>query len=153
MLINTTRNFILANFFVSAVSDLFLNYISQVKTMQMPKPIVALRTYFKHYDNAFLTAVYAGITVVTILLLTMFINNFIWGFTTPLRIPQLLRFLSLAIPLGYIADILIYKYKVFGKTLDPYYKAAGAGFYGALAFAVSIFISYIIISYIWIIFK
>lgn len=145
MRISPSLNFILANFMVSAMSDLFLNYISRVNSVHMPKPIVALKSYFKHYDNAILTALYAGLTVLAALILTMFLAKCIWGFTTPVTIPQLLRFLLLAIPLGYAADVFIYKYKVFGVTLDPYYKAAGSGFYGALAFAVSI-----IFSYIWI---
>jgi hypothetical protein len=145
MRISTSLNFILANFMVSAMSDLFLNYLSRVNSVHMPKPILALESYFKHYDNAILTAIYAGLTVLAALILTMFLAKFIWGFTTPVTIPQLLRFLSLAIPLGYIADVLIYKYKVFGVTLDPYYKAAGSGFYGALAFVFSI-----VFSYIWI---
>ena len=143
MRISTSLHFIIANFLVSAFSDLFLNYLSRVKSVRMPKPIVALKSYFKHYDNAFLTAVYAGLTVIVVLLLTMFFSKFIWGFATPVTIPQLLRFLSLAIPLGYIADVFIYKYKVFGLTLDAYYKAAGSGFYGAFAFAVSIVFSYV----------
>jgi hypothetical protein len=145
MRINASLHFMLANFLVSAVSDLFLNYFSQMKIVHMPRPIVALRTYFKHYDNAFLTAVYAGLTILAVLILTMLLAKFIWGFATPLTIKQLFLFLALAVPLGYIADILIYKYKVFGKTLDPYYKVAGAGFYGALAFAVSILFSYFIL--------
>jgi len=142
MTISSSVPFILANFLVSAVSDLFLNYFARIKSVYMPRPIVALRSYFKHYDNAFLTAVYAGLTVVTILLLVMLLTYCVWGFATPLTFQQLLRFLAVAIPLGYIADVLIYKYKVFGHTLDPYYKVAGAGFYGAAAFAVSILCSY-----------
>jgi hypothetical protein len=39
-------------------------------------------------------------------------------------------------------DILIEKYKIFGNTLDEYYKDAGAGFWGAVAFIMSIMISY-----------
>jgi hypothetical protein len=146
MRISTT--FILANFLVSAVADLFLNAVSRVNSVHMPQPIVALRTYFKHYNNAVLTAVYAGLTVVTILLLTMLVSTCIWGFATPLTLKQLLLFLSLAVPLGYIADVLIYKYQIFGQTLNSYYKAAGAGFYGALAFTVSILISYIYANFV-----
>lgn len=140
-------NFMLAIFFISAVSDLLLNYLSRVKSDHMPKSIVALRTYFKHYENALLTAVYAGLTVLAVLLLTMVLSKFIWGFVSPATIPQLLRFLSLAWPLGYGADVFIYKYKVFGETLDPYYKVAGSGFYGALAFVFSIIFSYILVGF------
>ena len=143
MRMSTGLNFILANFMVSAVSDIFLNYLSHVNSVYIPKPILALKSYFKHYDDAILTAIYAGLTVIAALILTMFLSKLIWGFATPVTIPKLLRFLSLAIPLGYIADVFIYKYKVFGVTLDAYYKAAGAGFYGAMAFVFSIVFSYI----------
>jgi hypothetical protein len=55
-----------------------------------------------------------------------------------------MRFLSLAVPLGYLADVFIYKYKVFGKTLDAYYNVGGAGLWGAAAYVFSIVISYIL---------
>jgi len=148
MAINNTLTFILANLIVSAVSDILLNVLSRITFITMPQPIIALRTYFKHYNNALLTALYAGLTVVTILLLTMVVSKFVWGFATPLTIRQLVYFLALAVPFGYVADILIYKYKVFGKTLDPYYKAAGSGFYGAAAFTISIIVAYFIVYYI-----
>jgi hypothetical protein len=46
--------------------------------------------------------------------------------------------------LGYSIDIIIDKLKIFGNDLDLYYKTAGAGLWGALAFVFSIIISYII---------
>ena len=138
--------FVLINFFVSAVSDLLLNYLSRTTLIQMPQSLVALRPYFTHYNNALLTAVYAGLTVITILLVTLVCTNFVFGFTVPRTRKQLSQFLALALPLGYGADVFIYKYKVFGTTLDPYYKAAGAGLGGALAFAFSIIISYLIMT-------
>ena len=57
---------------------------------------------------------------------------------------ELIKFVCLAFPLGYIIDIIIDKFKIFGNELDLYYKTAGAGLWGALAFVFSIIISYLI---------
>jgi hypothetical protein len=135
-------NFLLVNFIVSAVSDLLLNYLTRVNSRHIPKPIVALRSYFTHYNNALLTAVYAGLTVVAVVLVAFACTKLVFGFTVPRSRTELIKLLVLALPLGYGADVFIYKYKVFGTTLDPYYKAAGAGLWGALAFAFSLIISY-----------
>ena len=62
----------------------------------------------------------------------------IFGFYVPLSNNELIKFLCIAFPLGYIIDIIIYKLNIFGKTLDLYYKIAGAGLWGALAFVFSI---------------
>jgi len=59
-----------------------------------------------------------------------------------------LFFLGIAFPLGYLFDILIEKYKVFGNTLDEYYRVAGSGFWGAVAFIISILVSYGIQSFL-----
>jgi hypothetical protein len=59
-------------------------------------------------------------------------------------VQELFMYTLLAIPVGYLFDILIYKYKVFGTLLDPYYKVAGAGFWGMVSFVFSILISYFI---------
>lgn len=132
--------FILINFLIAFFSDIFLNFLSQKNTT---KTINALRSYFAHYDNAFLTALYAGLTVVTVLIINMLLVKLLFGFSVPQNIQQLIRFLSLALPLGYFADIFIYKYKVFGNTLDAYYKVGGAGLWGAVAYVFSIVISYL----------
>jgi len=134
--------FILINFLIAFFSDLFLNFLSKKNTT---KTINALRSYFTHYDNAFLTALYAGLTVITVLIINMLLVKLLFGFYVPRNIKELIRFLSLAVPLGYFADVFIYKYKVFGKTLDAYYKVGGAGLWGAIAYVFSIVISYIIL--------
>ena len=134
--------FILINFLIAFFSDLFLNFLSRKNTTQT---INALRSYFTHYNNAFLTALYAGLTVITVLIINILLVKLLFGFSVPRNKKQLIRFLSLAVPLGYLADVFIYKYKVFGKTLDPYYKVGGAGLWGAIAYVFSILISYVIL--------
>ena len=119
------------------------------KFKKSPASIRALQPYFKYYNSAILTAVYAGITVVTVLLVTILFSSFCLGFTEPRNKKELLKFILLAFPLGYSADVLIYKYHIFGKSLDPFYKIAGAGFWGAIAFLASIVISYLFLIYLY----
>jgi len=134
--------FVFINFLIAFFSDLFLNFLSRKNTT---KTINSLRSYFTHYNNPFLTALYAGLTVVVVLIINILLVKLLFGFSVPQNIQQLIRFLSLAGPLGYLADVFIYKYKVFGNTLDAYYKVGGAGLWGAAAFVFSIVISYILL--------
>ena len=132
--------FILLNFIVGFFSDLGLNILSRIK--YSPPSIRALYSYFKHYDSPTLTAVYAGLTVIVVLILTMLASYTLLGFATPKNKKQLLELTLLSIPFGYFADIIIYKYHIFGNHLDPFYKIAGAGFWGALSLIFSIVVSY-----------
>ena len=62
------------------------------------------------------------------------------GFYIPHNITELIKFIGIAFPLGYVIDIIIDKLKIFGNDLNLYYKTAGAGLWGALAFVFSIII-------------
>ena len=132
--------FIIINFFVGFFSDLVLNILSRIK--YSPPSIRALYSYFKYYDSVILTAVYAGLTIISVLILTMIASYTLLGFAEPKNKKQLLELILLSFPFGYIADIIIYKYHIFGKNLDPFYKIAGAGFWGALSLIFSIVVSY-----------
>ena len=137
--------FIMIVFIVSALSDILLNLLSRnslTKEYNL-KIILSLKPYFKN-KTIIKSAVYAGITIIVALLINMFISKTIFGFYLPYNINDLIKFIGIAFPLGYVIDILIDKYKIFGNELDLYYKVAGAGLWGALAFVFSIIISYLI---------
>ena len=136
--------FIFLNFILSFISDIGLNILSR----QSFSPIIikSLKYYFVN-QNPILTAIAAGLTVVIALLVTMVIANLIFGFYYPTSLLQLFYFLVIASPVGYLFDVIIYKFKIFGNLLDPYYKAAGAGFWGMVAFVFSICISYFVTNY------
>jgi hypothetical protein len=136
-------SFILVNFFVGFISDLVLNILSRIK--YSPPSIRALYTYFKHYDSAILPAIYAGLTIISVLIPVMITSYIIFGFATPVNTKQLLQLILLSIPFGYFADVIIYKYHIFGNTLDPFYEIAGAGFWGAMSLIFSIVLSWQII--------
>jgi hypothetical protein len=140
--------FIVIVFIVSALSDILLNILSKnqlIKEYNL-KIILSLKPYFKN-KSMIQSAVYAAITIIVALLINMLISKNIFGFWVPRNNIELIKFLSIAFPLGYVIDIMIDKFKIFGSSLDLYYKVAGAGLWGALAFVFSIIISYIIQKY------
>ena len=137
--------FIIIVFIVSALSDILLNLLSRnplTKEYNL-KIILSLKPYFKN-KSMIQSAVYAGITIVVALLINILISKNLLGFYIPRNNTELIKFIGIAFPLGYAIDIIIDKLKIFGSSLDLYYKAAGAGLWGALAFVFSIIISYTI---------
>ena len=134
--------FILINFIIAFISDLLLNVLSRLSFL--PKYITSLYSYFEHYKSAILTGIYAGITVITVLIATMIISHYMFNFSVPFSSQELYKFLILSFILGYIADILIYKLHIFGSTLDQFYSVAGAGFGGAISLVFCIIVSYYI---------
>ncbi len=130
--------FILINFFVSFFSDIVLNDLS--------KYIKSFQSYF-HNQSIIKCAFIAGLTVVIALLINMGCSYFLFSFMVPNHFTQLLYFCILAFFIGYLIDIIIYKFKLI-DGLTNYYKAFGAGLWGAIAFVFSIVISYFIQKYI-----
>ena len=135
-------------FFIGFLSDIVLNYLS--RQTYAPASIKALKVYFSRpgIKNALMrdtvSAAYAGLTIVSALFITIFFAQLIFKFSHPRSLAQLYRFLLLAFPIGYIMDILIYKTELFGPTLNPFYKIAGAGFWGAMAYIFAIIVAYFI---------
>ena len=134
-------------FFIGFFSDVILNYLSR-QTFS-PESIKALNVYFMRKSNLspfvrdIVSAIYAGLTIVVILFITMFISNIVFEFNHPRKIKELIKFMILAFPIGYIADVIIYHIELFGPSLNHFYEIAGAGFWGAIAFLFAIRVSYI----------
>ena len=103
--------------------------------------IKSLRPYF---DTKFIieSAIYAGLTVVITLGILSLITYKTFQFKYPKNIRELVIYCSIGFALGYFVDFVIYKTKPLGKELDPYYKEARAGLWGAVAFIFAILISY-----------
>ncbi len=137
--------FIIIVFVVSALSDILLNVLSKNSLIKKYnfKIILSLIPYFKN-KTIIQSAVYAGITIIVALLINMIISKNVFGFYIPNNNIELVKFICIAFPLGYIIDIMIDNYKIFGNSLNLYYKIAGAGLWGALAFIFSILISYLL---------
>lgn len=131
-------------FFIGFISDLILNYLS--RQAYAPPSIKALKIYFLRpsIKNSVLrdliSAINAGLTIAAAIILTMSLSYLIFNFSHPKTLVQLFKFVLIAFPLGYVMDIFIYKTELFGPTLNPFYKLAGAGFWGAMAFIFSIIV-------------
>ena len=132
--------FILINFFVSFFSDIVLNDLSKYKSLH------SLESYFNN-QSIIKCAFVAGLTVVIALLINMGCSYFLFSFMVPNNLIQLTCFCILAFFIGYLIDIIIYKFKII-DGLTNYYKDFGAGLWGAIAFVFSIVISYFIQKYI-----
>ena len=135
--------FIILNFIISAISDIGLNILSRLSIS--PDAVRALKPYFQSH-SLLVSAGYAGITVVTVLIITMLISKLVFKFLYPKNVKELALFILLAAPIGYIADLIIYYFQLFGPLMNAYYKKAGAGFWGSAAFIFSIFISFLLTS-------
>lgn len=136
--------FIFVNFIVSLFSDIILNDLANKKLYNtQSKIILSLDSYFKN-KSIMISGIYAGLTVIICLIFTTFISKLIFNFYLPNNLRELFFFNILSFITGYIADILIDRLDIFGKSLHNYYKIAGSGFWGAIAFLFSINISYFI---------
>lgn len=140
---------LLIYFFIAFNSDLLLNYLS--RQTYAPDSIRALKIYFMRQSiknshlRDFVSATNAGLTVVLAIMVTLFLAKVFFNMSHPRSLKELLRFLLIAFPVGYLMDIAIYKTQLFGPTLNPFYKIAGAGFWGAMAFIFSILACYCIL--------
>lgn len=141
--------FIFVNFVVSVVADIFLNDIAN-PPQPFPfksKIIDSLVPYFKN-KSIIVSGVYAGITICLTLVGLCLLSKSVFGFYVPSNVKKLLLFSALAFPIGFVVDIAIDKFKIFGNTLDLYYEIAGAGFWGSFAFITSIVTSYALQKYL-----
>lgn len=135
-------------FFIGFISDVILNYLS--RQTYVPTSIKALKVYFLRSSiknsviRDLISAINAGLTIAAAIILTMCLSSLIFNFVHPDTLRQLFKFLVIAFPVGYLMDIFIYKTELFGPTLNPFYKIAGAGFWGAMAFIFSILVAYVI---------
>ena len=111
------------------LSDIILNDLSQLEQFKF----LHLKSYFEG-KSIIIPAVYAGITVFICILSVLFFTQNITSYNY-----YLYSFIS-----GYLIDILIEKYKIFGNDLDNYYANIGSGLWGGLAILFSSIISNLI---------
>ena len=131
--------FLIINFFIGFFSDILLNFLSHRQNML--SGIKSLKPYFiKH--SVFNAALYAGITVlITLIFLLLLFYLLKLEFSN-------FNLILFSFIIGFIADILIEKLKIFGNDLDLYYKTVGAGLWGGLAIMFSV-INTIIIMFLF----
>jgi hypothetical protein len=136
--------FSLILFIVSFISDIILNDLSKTEY----SPIISsLKPYFNN-KGIVESGIYAGLTILvafipTVIMFHWLVNKNKW---IPSHINELVKFTLIAYSIGFIVDILIDKFKIFGTSLDNYYYLAGAGMWGAISFVFAIIITYLILN-------
>ncbi len=117
-------------FFVGFFADIALNELSRLPEEKVGAEIKALLPYFEAHCPI-VAAIYAGITTAIVGAIAIEIAP-LFAFTGPAR-----EIVS-AFIVGYIADILIERFKIFGPSLQPFFDTAGAGLWGGLAIAFAV---------------
>ena len=146
MRLQKITGFLLANFIVAALADITLNAWAQLRTA--PASVRSLQPYFAQH-SPLVAAIYAGLTVVSVLILVMVTSSYTLGFSVPMLHPvMLVKYLALALTLGFIADVLIAQWEVFGPSLRSYYRTVGAGWWGGFALVLSIVISIVVLRFL-----
>lgn len=137
--------FICLNFIVSFFADIVLNDLSKLERNSFFYSHIfeALQPYFRE-KSILVAGSYAGLTIVIALFILMFLSKIVLGFTVPTTSKELFTFIFIAFVLGYFLDIAIDKMNIFGDTLQPFYRIAGSGFWGGMAFVVSIVVSWFV---------
>ena len=144
--------FIFINFLVSAFADIVLNDLANHYNI-----FSSLTSYFRE-KTILGAAFYAGLTVALSTILLVLLSKLVFGFYLPetnaktnnnskIQI-QILAFIILAYSLGYVIDKFIEKADLFGASLKPFYKSYGSGHSGAIAFIISLFISFLLQKYL-----
>jgi len=131
------------------ISDITLNDISNNKGPKFIQSnvISSLKPYFQN-KSIILASIYAGLTICFATIILSLISKPTIGYYVPNNIKQLFVYLIPGFAIGFLLDIAIDKLNIFGDSIKSYYKLAGAGLWGALAFIFSIVISYLIQKYI-----
>lgn len=131
------------SFWVGFVSDVVLNQMSRKSDIRKSNSIMrSLKPYFDKH-GPFVAGVYAGITTLVFVyaswLTTLYISSLklkLFEYTIiPKEITQfsIITYSVILYLYGFVGDILIDELKLFGNSLDDYYKTAGRGHFGGLA--------------------
>ena len=142
--------FLLLNAKIAFFSDILLNILStkRIKFLEKYSFMDSLKTLKPYFENKsmFKAAFYALLTVVIIVGIIMKIFEIVYDKYLPENKKEIFIYLVLSFIVGYIGDILIYKWNIFPR-LKNYYRVVGKGLWGAIAivFSVSMALIYLYI--------
>ena len=138
--------FLLFNSFIAFFSDIILNILanSNIKYFKNSGFYNSLKTLKPYFENKspFQAAFYALLTVIIIVGIIMKIFQIFYDKYLPESNKEIFIYLVISFIVGYISDILIYKWNIFSR-LQTYYRVVGKGLWGAIAIVFSVFMSLI----------
>ena len=138
--------FLLFNAKIAFLSDIILNILAtkKIKILEKYSFMDSLKTLKPYFENKsmFQAAFYALLTVIIIVGIIMKIFQVFYDKYLPESNKEIFIYLVISFILGYVGDILIYKWDIFPK-LKTYYRVVGKGLWGAIAIVFSVFMSLI----------
>jgi len=136
--------FLLFNAKIAFFSDILLNILanSNIKYLKNSGFYNSLKTLKPYFENKsmFKAAFYALLTVIIIVGIIMKIFQIFYDKYLPETNKEIFIYLVISFIVGYIGDILIYKWDIFPK-LKTYYRVVGKGLWGAIAIVFSVFMA------------
>jgi len=138
--------FLLLNAKIAFLSDILLNILATKKIKILEKysfmdSLKTLKPYFLN-KSMFQAAIYALLTVIIIVGIIMKIFQIFYDKYLPESSKEIFIYLVISFIVGYVGDILIYKWDIFPR-LKTYYRFVGKGLWGAIAIVFSVFMSLI----------
>ena len=138
--------FLLLNAKIAFFSDIILNILAtkKIKFLEKYSIMDSLKTLKPYFENKsmFKAAFYALLTVIVIVGIIMKIFQIYYNKYLPENSKEIFIYLVLSFIVGYVGDILIYKWDIFPR-LKTYYRVIGRGLWGAIAIVFSVFMSLI----------
>lgn len=138
--------FLLLNAKIAFLSDIILNILStkNIKFLEKYSFMNSLKTLKPYFVNKsmFQAAFYALLTVIIIVGIIMKLFQTFYNKYLPETNREIFIYLVISFIVGYIGDILIYKWNIFPR-LKTYYRVVGKGLWGAIAIVFSVFMSLI----------
>ena len=138
--------FLLLNANIAFFSDIILNILAtkNIKFLEKYSFMNSLKTLKPYFVNKsmFKAAFYALLTVIIIVGIIMKLFQIFYDKYLPETYKEIFIYLVLSFIVGYIGDILIYKWNIFPR-LKTYYRVVGKGLWGAIAIVFSVFMSLI----------
>lgn len=138
--------FLLFNAKIAFLSDIILNILAtkNIKFLEKYSFMNSLKTLKPYFENKsmFKAAFYALLTVIIIVGIIMKLFQIYYDKYLPESSKEVFIYLVLSFIVGYVGDILIYKWNIFPR-LKTYYRVVGRGLWGAIALVFSVFMSLI----------
>lgn len=137
--------FVGINFLITFICNLLLNDLSNNKIISTNLSLIySFQEYFKD-KSILLAAFYPSIILAIFVFFVIILSKFILKFWIPENINNLIKFNIIALIMGFIMNLFIRYSKIFGNSLNNFYKKNGSSIIISLGLLFSINASYIII--------
>ena len=120
---------------IGILSDIFMHYLAFLPTAN--KTFKSLRKFYNTYGTT-LAPILAAITILTVFVIHSILFKIIFLKYAPTTFTQFGWYITIAIVLGVLADIIIDKFHIFGDSLVEYYQQPYSYVWGFISYLVAL---------------